>query len=190
MSIGGGGSYNSGGVTFDTYPGFASGLLKSLAGVGTNAANSFGSGSGSDLTGLAENEVTSTLSGKYLDPSTNPYLEKNIESLTANSEEAFQNMLSKSNANAQGAGALFSTAANKAGQQTAREASSDLASQVNNMLYGNYAAERANQQNAVTQGINLQQLPLEDAMQIAQIMKGMQSSMAGPSGSVNFHGGL
>lgn len=115
----------------------AMGLVSDQTGTATGLANA---GAGN---------LTATLSGKYLDPTTNPYLTATANEAAQNVTQNYENAVAPSNiAAAQSGGGLDSSAFAETQAQNQFGLGQNLQNLDTNIYGGNYSNERANMMNA------------------------------------------
>jgi len=110
---------------------------------------------GSPLLGASQAEVNKILSGQYLDPSTNPYLQQTFERAAGDVKGQLGSMFAKGGR--YGSGAMAETAGRRMG---------DLASQI---YGGAYQQERARQLQAAQLAPQLAQQDYADISRLAQV---------------------
>lgn len=111
--------------------------------------------SGSPLNNAAQQNLTDTLNGKYLDPNTNPYLQ-------AGSDQVLAKVLPQVNAQFASAGRGQSGLAARAASEGATDALGGLALQ-------NYNSERTNQQRSALLAPQLAQQDYADAARLGEV---------------------
>ena len=111
--------------------------------------------SGSPLLGSSQQEIQNILSGQYLDPSTNPYLQQAFQRAAGDVQSQLGSMFAKGGR--YGSAAMAETAGRRMG---------DLASQI---YGGAYQQERARQLQAAQMAPQLAALDYADIGQLAQV---------------------
>ena len=123
---------------------------------------------GNPLLGSAQTEIQNILSGQYLDPSTNPYLQKTFQRAAGDVQSQLGSMFAKGGR--YGSGAMAETAGGRLG---------DLASQI----YGNnYQQERARQLQAAQLAPQMAQQDYFDIAKLAEVgrsREGLQEAALG-----------
>ena len=110
---------------------------------------------GSPLLGASQTEINKILSGQYLDPSTNPYLQQTFQRAAGDVQGQLGSMFAKGGR--YGSGAMAETAGRRMG---------DLASQI---YGGAYQQERARQLQAAQLAPQLAQQDYADISRLAQV---------------------
>jgi hypothetical protein len=148
-------------------PSYAKPSFQSLAGMITPLASQ-----GTTATGnLASGALDATLRGDYLGAG-NPYLQQMAEAISRQYGEALTGGLRQVDANAQRAGVPYSSRTAVVGGRVARLGAQDLADRIAG-LYGNaYESERGRQTSLIPTGIQAGQMPMNQALSIASLMKG------------------
>lgn len=102
-----------------------------------------------ELTGATSNLAMDTIGGKYLDPSTNPYLKSTYDQAAKGVTDQYQTAIAPGlNAEAMRAGAMGGSAYNQAQMQNQYGLGQNLSSLANDVYGGNYQAERGRQMQA------------------------------------------
>lgn len=117
--------------------------------------------SGGAPTAAARGEIMNTLSGSMADPNNNPQLQAVIKSLGEQTSNEWNNQIAPAITNqAEQAGSLYSTQAQKALGEAATNVQDSYANTIANLEYGNQQSERQNQIAAAGQalGLNTDQL--------------------------------
>jgi hypothetical protein len=110
---------------------------------------------GSPLLGSSQQEIQNILSGQYLDPATNPYLQQTFQRAAGDVQSQIGSMFAKGGR--YGSGAMAETAGRRMG---------DIASQI---YGGAYQQERARQLQAAQLAPQLAQQDYADISQLAQV---------------------
>lgn len=152
---------------YDNVPSYAKPGFNALAGLIPSLANQ-----GVTPTGTAATTaLNDTLAGKYLGAG-NPYLQQMADAISRQYGEALTGGLRQVDANAQRAGVPYSSRTAVVGGRVARLGAQDLADRIAG-LYGNaYETERGRQTSLIPTGIEAGNLPLNQAIGIASLMKG------------------
>lgn len=147
-------------------PGFQTlaGQISPLASQGTTATGN-----------LADSQLQATLRGDYLGQS-NPYLSQMADAISRQYGEALTAGLRQVDTNAQRAGVPYSSRTAVLGGRVARLGAQDLADRIASLFGGAYENERSRQASIVPVGINAGQMPLQQALQIASLMKGAEGT--------------
>jgi hypothetical protein len=147
-------------------PGFQTlaGQISPLATQGTTATGQ-----------MADTALQSTLRGDYLGAG-NPYLQQMADAISRQYGENLTAGLRQVDTNAQRAGVPYSSRTVVLGGRVARLGAQDLADRIAG-LYGNaYESERGRQTSLIPTGIQAGQMPLQNALAIAQLMKGAEGT--------------
>jgi hypothetical protein len=191
MSAGGSGtlSGSSGHSTTKNYPAWADKYLKSFIQPASDTLGQYDSTGGQQRTD-AGTTLDNTVTGQYLDPSTNPALAAELANVQRLGGEAFQTNLQSMRGGEQGAGMLQSSGAAAAQADAARKSAADISGQEASLLGQQYSQERGYQQQAIPEASSFGYQPMQMALQIAQMFKGLTGRQAGNQSGWSTTGGV
>lgn len=144
------------------------GMIPSLATAGTGPAGT-----------AANTALTDTLTGKYLGEG-NPYLSQMADAIRRQYDEALGAGLNRVGQNAQLAGVPYSSRTAVLGARVARQGANDLAGQLANLFGGSYENERSRMTSLIPTGIEAGNMPMNQALQIAGLMRGTEQPISQP----------
>jgi len=142
---------------------------------------------GGPLRKAAEGQYMETLSGKYLDPSSNPNLAATAAAIKSNSQQALDSAIASVNRGGQRTGSLLSSKSGQAQGEQIRRSQQDLTNALTSLYGQNYAQERARQVATAGQAEMASQLDINKLLQFLNILKGgsaASSSSTGPTISI------
>lgn len=176
-SVGVGGGYqkkvSAGRSNNFAYPSWAKDFFTSFQKPGQQSINAFDP-TGGPLRQQAADELSRNVNGYYVDPANDPTLTPMVNAIQRGGQEAFDRYSNQISTGAQRTGGLFSTSALKQKEEAARRTSDDVAGQIAN-LYGNIRGqERARQFASTAPATNFGLLPLNQALSIAALYKGLE----------------
>jgi hypothetical protein len=170
-------------------PKYAVPLFKDgLTGIATQQEGNYNPTGGAP-TAAATGEIMNTLSGATQDPNSNPELQAVIQSLNQQTGQEWTNQIAPAVTNqAEGAGDLYSTQAQKALGTAATNTQNDYANTIANLEYGNQQNERQAQIGAAGQALGLGQDQLNQLLAVLGSFTGITQSTG--SNNLGFSGGL
>lgn len=155
----------------ENIPAEAKPLANALAALGIKSLEGYGTADPGYNTGYRA-ELQKMAGGGYLDPSTNPALQKQLASVDTRAQETFQRALADSQSAAAQAGGLLGVKSRVAAAEAGRRVAGDAAQTKAGLEAANYNTERANQNTAQEKLYALYRQPLMDALTALSILRG------------------
>lgn len=119
------------------------------------------------LTSKGSQLISDTLTGKYLDPGSNPYLADNANAITSLARKSLGQALDSYDSGSNRAGAYNSTGANNLRRQAFNDSNTATLQALAGLYGNNYSAERSNQLGALSPALSYTQQPFSQLMSLA-----------------------
>jgi len=181
----GGGQIGSSSQTQSNVPDWAVPYEQQFMGVGNTMLTNSNNAQNQAMTNQGQQQLQDTVSGQYLNPDTNPYLQQTANTIRTNAQQNLDQSYAGADRNAQGSGMLLSSADAKVKDTLAQQSGQNVTNQLTNLYGQNYATERQNQVNAVAPLINQGQLSYNQAFAIAQMLQGLGGSSGSNSSQLS-----
>jgi hypothetical protein len=161
--------------SYSQIPAFARGLFTDAAGTGQNLLGQYKAGSGS-LTGSANARMSEILSDGYTDPANDPYFNKMADMVGRRTQDWLGQNSALAAGNANRAGMLFSTSAQKQRANLEGQAAQNYSDALLNRAMQERGTRMSMQANAIPLASQLEQVPLQNALAIASLLRGSEGT--------------
>jgi hypothetical protein len=160
---------------YSQIPTFARGMFTDAASTGQNLLGQYKAGSGS-LTGSANARMSEILSDGYTDPANDPYFNKMADMVGRRTQDWLGQNSALAAGNANRAGMLFSTSAQKQRANLEGQAAQNYSDALLNRAMQERGTRMATQANAIPMAAQLEGVPLQNALAIASLLRGSEGT--------------